>query len=53
MSKQEKEDKRPIDMNTDEAIDYVFGAEIADELSREAGKCEPPAPEEPEAESEG
>ena len=42
MSKKEKESKRPIDMTTDEAIDYVFGTEIADELRREAGKCEPP-----------
>lgn len=30
--------KAPIEMNTDEAIDYVFGNEIADCLRREAGK---------------
>lgn len=53
MNEQEKESKRPVDMTTDEAIDYVFGAEIADELRREAGKCEPPPPiEEPEPEQE-
>jgi len=37
--------KEPIEMNTDEAIDYVFGSEIADELRKQAGKdeisCEP------------
>jgi hypothetical protein len=37
----EKQDRRPIDMTTDEAIDYVFAPEIAAELRREAGKCEP------------
>lgn len=42
MNEKEKESKRPIDMTTDEAIEYVFGNEIADELRREAGKCEPP-----------
>jgi len=40
---QEKDDKSeerkaPIEMNTDEAIDYVFGSEIAECLRREAGK---------------
>jgi hypothetical protein len=30
--------KAPIEMTTDEAIDYVFGQEIADYLRREANK---------------
>ena len=42
---QEKDDeqrkKPPIEMTTDEALDYVFGTEIADELRREAGKADP------------
>ena len=44
----EREEKQPVDMTTDEAIDYVFAPEIAERLRREAGKCEPP--EEPESE---
>jgi hypothetical protein len=45
--KKEKQDKRPIEMTTDEAIDYVFGSEIADKLRDEAGKndLEEPEPE--------
>jgi hypothetical protein len=39
----ERDKKPPIEMTTDEALDYVFGAEIADELRREAGKFEAPA----------
>ena len=46
-NEKEKQDKRPIDMTTDEAIDYVFAPEIAEQLRREAGKCEPD-PEEPD-----
>jgi hypothetical protein len=42
---QQKEDKekqkQPIEMTTDEAIDYVFGQEIADCLRQEAGKNDP------------
>jgi hypothetical protein len=38
----EQNKKTPIEMNTDEALDYVFGSEIADELKREAGKIESP-----------
>lgn len=35
----EKENtKEPIDMTTDEAIEHVFGSEIAECLRREAGK---------------
>ena len=40
--------KHPTEMTTDEAIDYVFGNEIADELRRQAGKDEAPEIEEPE-----
>ena len=51
---QEKEDeqnkKAPIEMTTDEALDYVFGAEIAEELRREAGKIQEPEPCQPETE---
>ena len=41
--KEEKEqpEKEPIDMNTDEALDYLFAPEIVEELKREAGLCEP------------
>ena len=38
----EQDKKPPIEMTTDEALDYVFGSEIADELRREAGKNETP-----------
>lgn len=42
MSKeQEPEVKEPIDMTTDEALDYIFAPEIVRELKREAGLCEP------------
>lgn len=34
----ERKEKEPIEMNTDEALDYVFGTEIADKLRKEAGK---------------
>jgi hypothetical protein len=48
----EREEKQPVEMTTDEAIDYVFAPEIADALRKEAGvlkeKIEPP--EEPESE---
>ena len=42
------EQKAPIEMTTDEAIDYVFGSEIADCLRREAGKDD--LSDEPESE---
>ena len=49
---QEKDDeqqkKAPIEMTTDEALDYVFGTEIADELRREAGKIQSPEPCQPD-----
>jgi|GEM_PF-2151840 len=38
----EQDKKTPIEMTTDEALDYVFGSEIADELRRQAGKSEEP-----------
>jgi hypothetical protein len=34
--------KEPIEMTTDEALDYVFHPEIAEALRREAAKDEPP-----------
>jgi hypothetical protein len=34
--------KEPIEMTTDEALDYVFHPEIAERLRREAGKHDPP-----------
>jgi hypothetical protein len=37
----EPEMKEPIDMTTDEALDYIFAPEIVAELKREAGLCEP------------
>lgn len=44
----EQNKKPPIEMTTDEALDYVFGTEIADELRREAGKIQEPEPCQPE-----
>lgn len=41
----EKEQKEPIEMTTDEALDYVFHPEIAEHLRREAGKYDPPGNE--------
>ena len=38
----EEKKKHPVDMTTNEALDYVFGSEIAEELKRQAGKNEPP-----------
>ncbi len=38
----EQKEKQPIEMTTDEAIDYVFAPEIAAKLRREAGKAEEP-----------
>ena len=46
----EESKKPPIDMTTDEALDYVFGSEIADELRRQAGKIEEPECEDNEPE---
>jgi hypothetical protein len=34
-------EKHPLEMNTDEALDYIFGAEIKAELKRQAGTGEP------------
>jgi len=36
------EKKEPIEMTTDEALDYVFHPEIAEHLRREAGKYDLP-----------
>jgi hypothetical protein len=48
MRDEENNEKQPIEMTTDEAMDYVFGPEIAEELKRQARKCD--EPEEPESE---
>ena len=48
MPDKEEKRKEPIEMTTDEAIDYVFAPEIAEALRAEAAKCEPL--EEPESE---
>ncbi|HZT58166.1 MAG TPA: hypothetical protein VFA21_06005 [Pyrinomonadaceae bacterium] len=45
----EKKEKKPLDMTTDEAIDYLFGDEAAQRL-REIAKGESPPPD---AESNG
>ena len=48
----ESNKKPPIEMTTDEALDYVFGSEITEELKRQAGKVEAPdecKTEEPES----
>lgn len=47
---QEKDDKRkePIEMTTEEAIEYVFAPEIAEKLRREAGKFDDPEPCDPD-----
>ena len=46
--KDEKKEKQPIDMTTDEALDYVFAPEIAEALRREAAKTEDRKQPEPE-----
>lgn len=42
--------KEPIEMTTDEAIDYIFAPPIAERLRREAGQTD--ESEEPEADQE-
>ena len=37
----EPEQKEPIDMTTDEALEYIFAPEIVTELKREAGLLDP------------
>jgi len=45
----EQQKKPPIEMTTDEALEYLFGTELADELKRQAGQIEAPlCQEEPE-----
>jgi hypothetical protein len=41
----ERKQKEPIEMTTDEALDYVFHPEIAERLRREAGKRDEPEDE--------
>jgi hypothetical protein len=47
---QEKDDKRkePIEMTTEEAIEYVFSPEIAEKLRQEAGKFDDPEDRDPD-----
>ncbi len=41
--KKEKEpEKEPIDMTTDEALDYCFGAELTEELKKEVQQLNGP-----------
>ena len=47
---EEREQKEPIEMTTDEALDYVFHDKIADRLRREAGKFDEPDEESGECE---
>ena len=48
----DEEKKKPLDMTSDEAIDYLFGKEGADKLREIAGKNEPPPCGESETEAE-
>jgi len=45
MSDKEKEpepEKQPIDMTTDEALEYVFGSELTEELKKEVRQLDDP-----------
>jgi hypothetical protein len=37
----DRETKHPIEMTTDEALDYVFGSELADKLRQEVQEDDP------------
>ena len=50
MQNDDKRKKEPIEMTTDEAIDYVFSPEIAEKLRQEAGQTA--EPEEPETDQD-
>jgi hypothetical protein len=43
MTEEKKEEKKPLDMTTDEAIDFLFGQEAAEKL-REIAHGNPPPP---------
>lgn len=45
MSEKKKEEKKPLDMTTDEAMEYLLGTEGARKLKEETRKAFPP-PEE-------
>ena len=40
--KQPEPEKQPIDMTTDEALEYVFGAELTEELKQEVRRIDDP-----------
>ena len=42
MSEKKKEEKRPLDMTTDEAMEFLLGTEGARQLKEEARKLNPP-----------
>lgn len=46
----ERDKKEPVDMTTDEALEYCFGSEITQELKRQAGQIEEPDSEAEESE---
>lgn len=46
----ERDKKEPVDMTTDEALEYCFGSEITEELKRQAGQIEEPEYQEPDSE---
>jgi len=41
-SKEQEPEKQPIDMTTDEALEYVFGAELREELKKEVRHLDGP-----------
>ncbi len=41
-------EKQPIDMNTDEALEYVFGTELSEALKQESERLNCPEPDEPQ-----
>jgi len=42
MTEKNKDEKKPLDMTSDEAIDYLFGQETADKLREIAKGDKPP-----------
>jgi hypothetical protein len=48
-----KEEKKPLDMTTDEAIDYLFGEEAAQKLREIAQGEKPPTGDENGAKTKG
>ena len=48
----DEQKKEPVEMTTDEALDYLFHPRIAERLRREAGKFDEPDSESDECESD-